>query len=278
MTSFPRIEMPENLHSRVTRVLALQVLQAQRDERELLFPNEADLCLQLGVSRTILREAVKVLADKGMVEVRQRLGTRSKPRTDWNQLDPDILGWWAEMGSDTRFLRELCEVRLAIEPTAAGFAAVRASREETAAIGRLLERREATLKMRRLDEAVDAGLEFHAAVVAASHNPMLVQLSRAIRRPLQTALAFTTGLNTSDMVDITAHRQLHEALCRRNAMKARSSSEKIVGLAMLSIEEAIRRENKAGLAKKSPFLASAPPGLGNRRRMQPTALRRSKQV
>ena len=77
MISFPPIEMPENLHSRVTRVLALQVLEAERDSRLLVFPNEAELCHQLGVSRTILREAVKVLADKGMIEARQKLGTRA---------------------------------------------------------------------------------------------------------------------------------------------------------------------------------------------------------
>src|SRR5208337_5417889 len=116
MTVFPRVVAPENLHDRVTRVLALQVLEAERDARSLVFPNEADLCQQLGVSRTILREAVKVLADKGMVTVRQRSGTRATPRPAWNQLDPDILGWRAEMGPDAGFLRDLCEVRLAIEP------------------------------------------------------------------------------------------------------------------------------------------------------------------
>jgi DNA-binding FadR family transcriptional regulator len=92
MFSIPRIIAPENLHDRVTRALALQVLEAERDARVLVFPNVADLCQQLGVSRTILREAVKVLADKGMLEARQRLGTRATPRAAWNQLDPDILG------------------------------------------------------------------------------------------------------------------------------------------------------------------------------------------
>ena len=142
MNAFPRIAVPENLHDRVTRTLALQILEAEREARPLIFPNEAELCLQLGVSRTILREAVKVLADKGMVEVRQRLGTRALPRSAWNQLDPDILGWRAELGPDAGFLLELCEVRLAIEPTAAGFAAVRATADEVAAIGRCLEARE----------------------------------------------------------------------------------------------------------------------------------------
>lgn len=236
--------MPEKLHGKVTRALALQVLEAARELRELTFPNEANLCVQLGVSRTILREAIKVLADKGMVEVRQRSGTKAKPRASWNQLDPDILGWWAESKPDARFLRELCEVRLAIEPTASGFAAVRASEDEVKAIGHCLDLREAKLKASHLQQAIDLGLDFHSAVIAASHNPLLEQLNRAIRKPLRIALAYTTGLHTSDLVDIVAHRDLFEAIRRRDAMKARKAGEKIVGLAMLSVEEAIRLEDK----------------------------------
>lgn len=242
MPKFARLEAPEKLHDRVTRALALQVLGAERESRLLVFPNEADLCLQLGVSRSILREAVKVLADKGMVAVRQRLGTRANPRTAWNQLDPDILNWWAELGTDPQFLRELCEVRLAIEPTAASFAAVRGTQEEIEAIGRCLQQREAGLKAANLSMAVDLEIDFHAAVLAACHNPLLEQLSRAIRRPLRTALCYTTGLHTSDLLESAAHRQLFEAIRHHDALKARTTAEKVVGLAMLRVEDAIKRE------------------------------------
>ena len=76
---FAQLESTENLHSRVTRALALQVIKSERKAELIVFPNEGELCKQLGVSRSILREAVKVLADKGMVEVRPRSGTRSRP-------------------------------------------------------------------------------------------------------------------------------------------------------------------------------------------------------
>jgi DNA-binding FadR family transcriptional regulator len=244
MISFPQIKVPENLHSRVTRVLALQVLEAERDSRSLVFPNETELCHQLGVSRTILREAVKVLADKGMVEARQKLGTCAKPRTAWNQLDPDILGWWAELGPDTHFLRDLCEVRLAIEPTASGFAAVRATSDEIEAIGRYLKLREAKVKASNFGEAVDLNLEFHSAVAAACHNSLLEQLNRAISRPLRIALSYTTALHASDVLDIAAHRQLYEAICTHDSMKARAAAERIVGFAMLGVEEVILLEER----------------------------------
>jgi DNA-binding FadR family transcriptional regulator len=232
--------MPENLHDRVTRVLARQVLEAERDNRSLVFPNEADLCQQLGVSRTILREAIKVLADKGMVEVRRRSGTKATPRPAWNQLDADILGWRAELGPDAGFLRDLCEVRLAIEPTAAGFAAVRATADEIASIERCLAEREARVRVSKLAEAVDLNLAFHAAVVNACRNPLLQQLNRAIRHPMRTALCYTTGLHAADLVDVAAHRKLFEAIRRHDPMKARAASERIVGLAMLAVEDMLR--------------------------------------
>jgi DNA-binding FadR family transcriptional regulator len=258
MISFPQIEIPENLHSRVTRVLALQILEAERDSRALVFPNEAELCHQLGVSRTILREAVKVLADKGMVEARQKLGTRAKPRTAWNQLDPDILGWWAELGPDTHFLRDLCEVRLAIEPTASGFAAVRATTDEIEAIGGCLKLREAQVKASNYGEAVDLSLEFHSAVAAACHNSLLEQLSRAISRPLRIALSYTTGLHASDVLDIVAHRQLYEAICNHDSMRARAAAERIVGIAMLGVEEVILLEERGKQGKAGRVAMQAP--------------------
>jgi DNA-binding FadR family transcriptional regulator len=225
-------------------VLASQVLEAERKARSLVFPNEAELCQQLGVSRTIVREAIKVLADKGMVEVRRRLGTRATPRTAWNQLDADILGWRAELGPDASFLRDLCEVRLAIEPTAAGFAAVRATVEEIALIEHCLVEREARVRVSKLAEAVDLNLAFHAMVVAACHNPLLQQLNRATQHPLRTALCYTTGLRMADLVDVSAHRKLFEAIRMHNPMKARAASERIVGLAMLAVEEVLHLEAK----------------------------------
>src|SRR5205814_6667461 len=82
------------------------------------------------VSRTILREAVKVLAAKGLIEVRPRTGIRVRPRDEWNLVDPDLLGWLCEAGVDDLFIRDLCEVRAIVEPAAAELAAARATAEE----------------------------------------------------------------------------------------------------------------------------------------------------
>ncbi len=250
---FAHIEVPENLHNRVTRALAVRILEAERSGEVLSLPNESELCDQLGVSRTIVREAVKVLADKGMLEVRPRWGTRARPRTEWNLLDPDILAWQAELQPDGRFLRDLCEVRLAIEPVAAGFAALRASAEEISAIGRCLEQREATTT--HAAQVIELDLAFHAAVVAACHNPLLEQLSAAIRDPFRTALAYASRLPASEELGLDAHRRLFEAISRRDPLKARAAAEEVVGLAMLTVEEVLRFEasrRKAGRGRAKP--------------------------
>jgi len=240
--AFHRISGREKLHDRVTRTLGLRVLEADRSAERIAFPNEADLCQQLGVSRTILREAVKVLANKGMVEVRPRSGTRPRPRTEWHLLDPDILTWQAQMLPDARVLRDLCEVRLAIEPTASGFAALRATADELASIEACLKRRETTNGAASPDVAVELDLEFHTAVVAASHNLLFQQLSATIRPAIRAALSYTVQLPASETLALEGQRALFEALSRRDPLAAREASEKIVGLAMLAVEQVIRSE------------------------------------
>src|SRR3954465_4800733 len=90
----------QKLHGTVTRELALRILEADRKAELISFPNESDLSTQLGVSRTVVREALKVLVDKGMVEMRPRAGTKSRPRAFWKLLDPDILSWQTEFEPD----------------------------------------------------------------------------------------------------------------------------------------------------------------------------------
>lgn len=240
MTSFAPIQAPENLHACVTRTVALRVLEADRSSERVAFPNEAELCQQLGVSRSILREAIKVLVDKGLVEVRPRSGMRSRPREEWNLLDPDILAWQAQLQPDPRFLLDICEVRLAIEPTASGFAAVRATPEDLNAIQQCLERREAAGKTGDREQAIETDLEFHSAVVKASHNPLFRQLSASIREPFRVALSYTLRLRASAALDLAAYRALEDAIRRHHPLKARAASERIVGYAMVAVEQVTR--------------------------------------
>lgn len=235
---------PEKLHARVTRQLARRVIESEKRSNLIAFPKEADLCVELGVSRSILRESMKVLADKGMVGMKPRAGTFSRPRSHWRQLDPDILAWQAEVCPDAQFLRDLCEVRLAIEPTAAGFAAVRATPGDLVRIEDCLREREAKDTVGTSGELIDLDLRFHMAVVAASYNPLLIELSGIIRRPFRTALACTSRFRSAVELSLQAHRDLFEALSRKQPLEARRAAEQVVGFAMLAVERAVLAKKK----------------------------------
>ncbi len=242
VSSFQPLHRPERLHNRITGVLARQVIESERRTERVTFPKEAVLCHQLGVSRTVLRESMKVLVDKGMVEMKPRAGTRSRLRSEWHLLDPDILTWQAEVHPDAIFLRNLCEVRLAIEPTAAGFAAVRATPEELEDIETCLQRRVSLTESANTEEIIDLDLQFHTAVLNASHNPLLQQLSATIRQPFRTALACTSRFRSTLQLGLEAHHALMEALRQRDPLACRRAAEQVVGMAMLAVEKAIRSE------------------------------------
>jgi DNA-binding FadR family transcriptional regulator len=237
---FAQLESTENLHGRVTRALALQVIKAERNSQQLVFPNEGELCRQLGVSRSILRESIKVLQDKGMVEVRPRSGTRALPRAHWDQLDGDILAWQSSLKPDPHFLLDFCEVRLAIEPVAAGFAALRATDEELATIRECLGRRLQLGAAEDLDAAIDANLQFHHAVTVASHNPLFLQLNTTGRDPFRIALSYTLRVPASLTLELDAYRRLTEAIEARHPLEAKRAAEEVVGLAMLAVDRVIR--------------------------------------
>src|SRR5438477_1922245 len=126
VASIPR----ERLHDKVTRELALGIMNGTIGQSESALSTEGDLCHHFNVSRTILREAVKVLAAKGLLEVRPKTGIRIRPRNEWNLVDPNLLGWICEAGVDDLFVWDLCEVRAIVEPAAAELAASRATDEE----------------------------------------------------------------------------------------------------------------------------------------------------
>jgi DNA-binding FadR family transcriptional regulator len=151
-----------SLHGQVAHDLGGRILCGELAPGAVL-PNEADFSASLRVSRTSLREAIKVLAAKGLVESRPKTGTRVRPRADWNLLDPDVLAWQFAAGPFTRFIEDLFELRQMIEPQAAAMAARRAGPAEVERI------EEAFLGMEAAgndsDLWIDPDLRFHQAII-----------------------------------------------------------------------------------------------------------------
>lgn len=117
-----------NLHSQVLWQLGVAIVAGDYPEGTIL-PSDTELLQHFEVSRTVLREALKTLAAKGMIEARARIGTRVLPRRRWNLFDADVLAWHFETGPDVEFLRSLSEIRIGIELESAALAALRRTGE-----------------------------------------------------------------------------------------------------------------------------------------------------
>nr|WP_245531319.1 FadR/GntR family transcriptional regulator [Asticcacaulis biprosthecium] len=169
------------------------------------FPTEAELCIRFGASRTVAREAVKMLTAKGLLSSRPRQGTRVEAVSNWNLLDPDVTRWMTERPYTNKIYRELTEVRLAIEPVAAALAAKRATKADLKAMRAAFNamRDEAS----HHDLALLADIDFHVAILKASGNPFIIQLKELIH----TALTISIGL-TNRIAGHTASLPAHEAV------------------------------------------------------------------
>lgn len=174
------------------------------------FPIEAELCRRLGVSRSILREAVKMLTAKGMLGSRPRQGTFVEPEHRWNVLDPDVLGWLLERKFSPQLLLEFLEVRLAIEPMAARLAARVRNEAACAAIAHALQRMQAAETGE--DDPLTSDIAFHVAILMASGNPFYARLRDLIVAALRTSIRLTNKAKGVRLASIADHARVYHAI------------------------------------------------------------------
>ncbi|MDT7514086.1 FadR/GntR family transcriptional regulator [Rhodoferax mekongensis] len=196
------------LHGQVVQELGRRVVGGQYPADKVL-PNEELLCQELAVSRTALREAVKVLAAKGLLEARPRIGTRVRTKDQWNLLDPDILAWRCATGVDADFLRHLTELREIIEPSAAALAATSRSTEQLESIAQALRTMETAST---IAQWVQADLEFHTAVLRATNNPLLMPLAAIIGSALESLLGVTARTSDNFKQALPDHQKVFDAI------------------------------------------------------------------
>lgn len=159
------------LHGQIVEVMAQRILSGQIPEGSTI--NMPNLQADLGVSLTAVREALKVLAAKGLVDARQKRGTFVRPRSAWNLLDADMIRWHLDDDVRPVLLEELHEVRGIVEPAAARLAAARASDAQVAVLDEAL----AAMSSATNDlAAVEADLAFHKALLAATGNELLTKM------------------------------------------------------------------------------------------------------
>jgi DNA-binding FadR family transcriptional regulator len=225
------------LHGSIAHDLAVAIVSGRHRPGDVL-PNEDMFSQKLSVSRTAYREAVRILASKGLVESRPKTGTRIRERRHWNFLDPDVLAWTFEAEPDKAFVTELFELRQIVEPAAAALAAVRRTPEDLEAM------RHALAAMRQDTLATDRGrqadLEFHHAVLVASHNEPLVALSSGIGATIRFSTQFKQREGLLQRDAMPEHWQVFEAIEQSDADAARARMSTLVALAFADMKGTLR--------------------------------------
>ena len=208
----------ETLSRRITRELIGSIIQGHYGPGDLL-PTEEELCQQLGVSRSVVREATKAVTILGMVRSRQGRGTEVLPDENWNEFAPEVIEARSDLQTVDEFLVHLLELRRIIEVEAAGLAARRADAEAIATMVSLIaamEDADDVEAFARLD------VRFHDLILAATSNRPLRSLLRMIEPALLAArtVSLTTrraGLRRS----AKEHRMIADAIRERSATRAR---------------------------------------------------------
>jgi DNA-binding FadR family transcriptional regulator len=213
--------------ARVVDDLGLAIISGRYGQGSLL-PGDAELMAHYGVSRTVLREGLKTLSAKGLLLAKARIGTRVRERARWNLFDPDVLVWHARVGFAPDFLRQLGEMRMALEPEAAALAAGRRSAADLAAMEEWLARMSAP-KIAPA-EFVKADLGLHLAIASAADNPFFLSISTLIEVALVAML--TVSSPVENLARLTAsvaeHRVLVEAVAAGDAAAARAAMQAVV--------------------------------------------------
>lgn len=205
-------------------------------------PPEPALCEALGVSRTVVREAVKSLIAKGLVSTGPKVGTRVLAEDSWNWFDPDVVVWQGKAGLTPEFLRDLQDLRRAVEPVAVRFAAQRATAADIADI---------ELAYAGMKQAVEQGgdyvthdLRFHQGLLRACHNRMIVQMSRALGALLRTSFEISTSRKDGPRSSLPLHRAVLDAVIARDPAAAERAVLVLIDGAREDIEAVLRSKRR----------------------------------
>ena len=227
-----RGEMPSGslrIHGTIARDLGIAIVSGRYQPGDTL-SGEIEFSEALKVSRTAYREAIRMLAAKGLVESRPKAGTKVSERRRWNLLDPDVLAWMFETEPGEDFIRALFELRMIVEPPAAELAARRRDDRDLARMGRTLA------EMERHGLATEAGRaadqDFHDALLAATRNAALVSLSSSISAAVGWTTIFKQRKRALPRDPLPEHRAVYEAIAAGDPAGAHGAMTELVRLAL----------------------------------------------
>lgn len=222
------------------REIGLRILTADYKPGETI-PAEIEFCTKLGVSRTVLREAIKLLTAKGMVTPRVKVGTIVNPRVQWNFLDPMLLEWLLAVEDVGPFLVKLSDLRKALEPAAASMAARNATFEDFERLHRACE--DMAASTRDLGAWAAADLRFHQAVYVATHNEFFWPIGRLLE-PALVAGFRATGSAQNHRRCVPEHRELRDAILARDPDRAHRAAAHLMRTSDADLAQVLAAANR----------------------------------
>lgn len=232
--NMPQIIKRTKLHEQVAHTLSLKILKNELPPDSFL-PNEDTLSKQFGVSKPVIREAINFMDAKGLVQARPRIGTRICNPVNWVLTDPMLLKWQMEAGPEKSFILELLELRIIIEPTGAGLAAQRATKEDIKKIEEALKQMGGATS---IDEHIDADIKFHLSIIEASQNKLLISsLKPVIENTLGSSFhQFIQSLDAAKE-SVPVHAEVVKAIIKKDPEGAIFAMKKIIERSAHDIED-----------------------------------------
>lgn len=197
------------IHGQIVEEVGSRIVRGDWEPGEQL-PDESVFGTKLDVSRTVVREALKVLSEKGLIASRPRIGTRVSSRDHWNHLDPDILKWIFANGPTKKDADDLIELRRMIEPGAARLAAARISDDEIDALRNAFQ--EMVDAGSDVEKGIEPDLRYHHIILKASGNQMLVPLGHTIESALVASFRISSSVPSERVVSLGRHKAVMDAI------------------------------------------------------------------
>jgi DNA-binding FadR family transcriptional regulator len=218
-----------SLTQQMVRELGIEIVTGKYSGKKT-FPIESEICQRFGASRSVVREAIKVLNAKGLLIAKPRKGTSVRPKEDWNLLDPDVLYWMLKRRFSLPLLIDFTRARLAIEPAAAAEAARTATEPQRQKMVEMLERM-AQAAQGSLDP-LEADIDFHLAILEASNNRFFYHMSPIIETALNFSIRFTNRQLHQNFASVAEHAEILNAILARDEQKAAAESRGLLERAL----------------------------------------------
>jgi DNA-binding FadR family transcriptional regulator len=234
-----------SIYGHVIDSLGIQIVSGNLPAGKTLFP-EPQLATDLGVSRGILREAVKGLVSKGLLEIGPRTGTIVRPRSDWNFLDQDVLRWFSDVDRTSLF-SNLTELRGTIEPGAAAIAAQRATDDDRAELTAAFARMQASQNANPA-EFIEADVAFHGALLRACHNDLFISLGNVLEFVLRGSFETSSNAPGAIRASLPQHGLILAAVVAADPTSASSAATRLITSAVHDLDVSVQTVDQAAVS------------------------------